>query len=114
MSVSCRHLLLKHTGSRNPLSRRDGKTVSRTKQEAHDELNEILKNISNNCTEDTFSNLSAEYSECSSYKKGGDLGEYGKGVMDPEFEKYSFSLGVNQLSGIVDSASGSHLIFRYR
>ncbi|NPV52326.1 MAG: foldase [Firmicutes bacterium] len=42
--------------------------------------------------------------------KGGDLGYFRRGMMDPEFEKAAFSLGVGQTSGIVRSAYGYHII----
>ncbi|HHV62209.1 MAG TPA: foldase [Firmicutes bacterium] len=42
--------------------------------------------------------------------KGGDLGYFQRGTMDPEFEKAAFSLGVGQTSGIVKSAYGYHII----
>ena len=40
------HLLIKHEGSRNPVSRRTGDSTSGvTKAAAHTELNEIMKRI---------------------------------------------------------------------
>src|SRR5262249_26355897 len=51
-----------------------------------------------------------ESSDTASGTKGGDLGEFGKGVMDPAFEKAAFSLPVGALSEPVLSAFGYHLI----
>jgi len=45
-----------------------------------------------------------------SASKGGDLGYFGKGVMDPEFEASAFSLEKGQHSGIVKTAFGYHII----
>ncbi len=45
-----------------------------------------------------------------SASKGGDLGFFGKGVMDPAFEKTAFSLPKNKLSEPVRSSFGWHLI----
>jgi peptidyl-prolyl cis-trans isomerase D len=42
--------------------------------------------------------------------KGGDLGEFGRGVMDPAFEQAAFSLAKGQLSEPVRSRFGYHLI----
>jgi peptidyl-prolyl cis-trans isomerase D len=42
--------------------------------------------------------------------RGGDLGEFGRGVMDPAFEEAVFSMPVGQLSGPVRSRFGYHLI----
>jgi peptidyl-prolyl cis-trans isomerase D len=42
--------------------------------------------------------------------RGGDLGEFGRGVMDPAFEEAAFSLSAGQLSGPVRSRFGYHVI----
>jgi len=42
--------------------------------------------------------------------KGGDLGEFGKGVMDPTFEKAALSLPIGRVSEPVLTAFGFHLI----
>jgi parvulin-like peptidyl-prolyl isomerase len=41
---------------------------------------------------------------------GGDLGEFGRGAMDPAFEKAAFSLPIGAVSEPVLSAFGYHLI----
>ncbi len=51
-----------------------------------------------------------ESSDTASGAKGGDLGEFGKGVMDPAFEKAAFSLPIGTVSEPVLSAFGFHLI----
>lgn len=51
-----------------------------------------------------------ESADSVSAQQGGDLGEFGKGVMDPEFERAAFSLPVGQVSEPVLSAFGYHLI----
>ena len=59
-----------------------------------------------------FSELAAKNSDCSSAKRGGDLGMFGRGLMQKPFEEASFALGVNEMSGVVDTDSGVHIILR--
>lgn len=51
-------------------------------------------------------------SHCSSARRGGDLGEFGPGKMQPAFEQATFALAVGELSGPVFSDSGVHIILR--
>jgi peptidyl-prolyl cis-trans isomerase NIMA-interacting 1 len=43
----------------------------------------------------------------------GDLGYFGEGDMQKEFEEAVFQLKPGEMSHIVDTASGLHLIERY-
>jgi NIMA-interacting peptidyl-prolyl cis-trans isomerase 1 len=60
----------------------------------------------------TLGNLAVSESDCSSARKMGDLGFFGKGDMQKEFEEASFQLTPGQVSGVVETASGLHLIER--
>lgn len=58
-----------------------------------------------------FAALAKEHSEdLGSARKGGDLGLFGRGIMDPEFEAAAFELPLNEVSDPVRSAFGYHLI----
>lgn len=59
---------------------------------------------------DKFDELAKKYSTDSSAAKGGDLGWFDKGKMVPEFEKAAFSMTEGQVSGIVKSNFGYHII----
>ncbi|QXM07406.1 peptidylprolyl isomerase [Crassaminicella indica] len=68
---------------------------------------ELLKRVKNG---EDFAKLAKENSKCSSSKKGGDLGYFGRGKMLPEFEKAAFSLKVGEISDIVKTEYGYHII----
>lgn len=56
--------------------------------------------------------MAEEFSECRSAQNGGDLGEFGRGAMQKAFEDAAFSLKPGELSDLVDSDSGIHIILR--
>lgn len=60
--------------------------------------------------EDFAAIAKSESDDPGSAKQGGDLGFFGKGVMDPAFEKAVFSLQKGQVSEPVRSSFGFHLI----
>jgi len=118
--IRVRHLLVKHTKSRRPASWKQvhrlqswGLTqdpITRTPEEAM----EIIKSYQDKIQTGSISlgELAASESDCSSARKHGDLGYFGRGEMQPEFENAAFQLGVGEISPIVSSQSGLHLIER--
>ena len=111
--ISCRHLLVKHKDSRRPKSWKS-ESIIRSKQDATELIlrfrEEILRG---NDIEQSFIELARKESDCNSYKRGGDLGSFGRGRMQWKFEQGAFALDVNELSDVVHTDSGAHLIFRY-
>lgn len=109
--VRCTHLLIKHAGSRNPVSRRTNQSSANvTKEAAIAELKEWQAKIQAGTI--SFEDAAAQRSDCGSYQKQGDLGFFSRGQMQKPFEDASFALKVGEMSGIVDTDSGVHLIKR--
>ena len=59
-----------------------------------------------------FSKIAKEVSLCPSGKRGGDLGAFSRGKMVREFEKAAFVLKKGQISPIVKTKFGYHIIKR--
>ncbi|HBE72154.1 MAG TPA: peptidylprolyl isomerase [Planctomycetaceae bacterium] len=57
-----------------------------------------------------FGKLAAEHSSCPSGQRGGDLGEFGKGQMVPEFDEVVFTGDLNAVHGPVKTQFGYHLL----
>jgi parvulin-like peptidyl-prolyl isomerase len=57
-----------------------------------------------------FSALAKQFSEDGTAAAGGDLGDFGRGQMVPEFENVAFGLGAGAISDLVQSQFGFHII----
>ena len=57
-----------------------------------------------------FAAVAKEHSSCPSSSKGGDLGEFGRGQMVPEFDEVVFSAEVGKVQGPVKTQFGYHLL----
>ena len=73
------------------------------------EAQEILDKVKKG---ESFSKLAGERSLDGSRKRGGDLGYFGRGKMVKDFEKTAFSLEKGQISNIVKTQFGYHIIKR--
>jgi parvulin-like peptidyl-prolyl isomerase len=100
--VHARHILISIKTPEAPSDDALDKPQARAKAE------ELLKRI--RAGED-FGSLAKEFSkDPGSKENGGDLGWFGRGRMVPEFEKAAFALQPGQVSDIVESQFGFHII----
>ncbi|ODO07238.1 peptidyl-prolyl cis-trans isomerase NIMA-interacting 1 [Cryptococcus wingfieldii CBS 7118] len=108
------HILAKHSGSRRPASwRSDNITISSAEAQSIIEKHvAYLKSLPKEHLAREFAKIASTESDCSSAKKGGDLGWFGRGQMQKPFEDNTFSTPIGELSDIVKTDSGVHVILR--
>ena len=73
------------------------------------EANAVLERLNKG---EKFANIATEVSLCPSRKRGGDLGTFSRGKMVKEFEQAAFALQKGQISPIVKTKFGYHIIKR--
>ena len=61
-----------------------------------------------------FADVAKTNSTCPSSRQGGDLGEFGPGMMVPEFDKVVFSAPLNEVQGPVQTQFGYPLLVTSR
>ena len=108
-TVRVKHILQKHTGSRNPNDSLRNRPITRTKEEAIANIQNFKAQIK---SAEDWDKIAQEYSECRSALNGGDLGHFGPGQMQAPFEEASFALQPGEISDLVDTDSGIHIIWR--
>ncbi len=101
--VKVSHILIK-----TPLPGPDAKVDEKGVAEAQHRAEDLLKQLKSGAN---FEDLARKNSEDpGSAKQGGSLGWIGKGRTVPEFEKAAFSLPKGQISDLVKSSYGFHII----
>ncbi|KAA3479607.1 peptidyl-prolyl cis-trans isomerase Pin1 [Gossypium australe] len=127
--VRASHILIKHQGSRRKASWKDpeGRVISNTTRDAAvSQLKALRDDIASGNAK--FGEVASRHSDCSSAKRGGDLGRlkvlsvsmavfcyaspFGRGQMQKAFEDATYSLKIGEISDIVDTDSGVHIIMR--
>lgn len=83
-------------------------TLEEAKQKAREMLTDLKKQIEDGAD---FAELAKKYSDDpGSAAQGGDLGWFGRGQMVPEFEEAAFSLQPGQVSDIIETQFGLHIL----
>jgi parvulin-like peptidyl-prolyl isomerase len=86
-----------------------GMDATRSKVEARELAEEILERVRSG---ESFATLAETYSDCPTAAKQGDLGFFGKGRMVKPFEDAAFALNKDEVSDVVETKFGYHLIKR--
>ncbi len=100
--IRASHILLMHAESSRS-------TATRTQEEAIEKIAGIKTDLD---AGGDFAEAASEHSDCPSSSSGGDLGEFSRGMMVPEFDEVVFDLEIGATSGVVETPFGYHIIQR--
>jgi len=111
-----RHILLKHRECKSTVDKVRNRQVKRTRGEAERILRAVLEECESDPRRRAFTQRCRELSECTSCltagELAGDLGWVKPGKFGPAFDAAAFLLQVGQLSDLVDSEQGIHIVMR--
>lgn len=103
--ISARHLLVSYKGAL-----RASPGIGRSKSEARVRAEEAQKKAA---AGEDFVELVKQYSdEPGAGERGGDLGKFDRGSMVPAFANAAFALKVGEISSVVETQFGFHVIKR--
>ncbi|MCA8954834.1 MAG: peptidylprolyl isomerase [Planctomycetes bacterium] len=102
--IGASHILISYKGA----SRAESATM--TKEEAKKKAEELLVELKK--SPEKFADLAKANSTCSSKDKGGDLGVFPFGQMTKPFSEAAFKLEVGQITDVVETEFGFHIIKR--
>ena len=106
------HCLIKHADSRRPSSHRT-KVISLAKSDARNEADALRKRVAaSSDMEAALSDEASKRSDCPSSTNGGRLKPFQRGDLERAFEAAAFRLAVGELSPVVETAAGFHVIRR--
>uniref|UniRef100_A0A7S1LI91 Peptidyl-prolyl cis-trans isomerase n=1 Tax=Alexandrium catenella TaxID=2925 RepID=A0A7S1LI91_ALECA len=111
-----RHIVLKHRECKSTVDKVRNRQVKRSRGEAERQLRAVLEECEGDPKRRAFTLRCKELSECTSCLSAGDLaGDLGwvkPGKFGQAFDAAAFPLQVGQLSDLVDSELGIHIIMR--
>ncbi|MFT5679357.1 MAG: parvulin-like peptidyl-prolyl isomerase [Myxococcota bacterium] len=102
--IAARHILVAWQGTVGAES-----TLRRSRAEAKTNAERLLTRLQSG---EDFAALAREASDGPSRVLGGDLGPFEADAMHPDFSTAAFSLSVDEISGLVETPFGFHLIQR--
>jgi peptidyl-prolyl cis-trans isomerase C len=85
----------------------DASATPEVKAKAKEKAEALLKELK---AGKDFADVAKTSSTCPSKEQGGDLGFFGRGQMVPEFEQAAFALKPGEMSGVVETQFGYHII----
>lgn len=97
------HILIAYQGAKDA-----PETVTRSREEARALAEEVHRRVTEGREE--FAKVASERSDCRSRADGGGLGVIVRGQMPPTFEDVAFSLDPGQVSHVVETEAGFHVI----
>jgi parvulin-like peptidyl-prolyl isomerase len=105
--VAARHILISYKGAQGAAA-----GITRSKDEAR----ALAESVRTKATEPNvdWDALAEQHSDEPNHAVGGDLGVFERGRMVPAFERAVFGLEVGQISQVVETPFGFHVIQRYR
>lgn len=86
----------------------DGDTQT-SKDEARAKISAIRERV---LSGKKFDDEAAAHSMCPSGKEGGSLGWFGRGMMVPEFDQAAFALRKGEVSDVIETQFGYHIILK--
>ncbi len=101
-SVKASHILITYEGAE-----RANPEIKRTKEEAEEKANELLKDAIKEGA--VFTELARNNSDGPSAPRGGDLGYFQEGVMTQKFNDFAFENNVGHI-GLVETDFGFHIV----
>jgi parvulin-like peptidyl-prolyl isomerase len=102
--IAARHILVAYRGAQ-----RAEAGVTRSRDQARELAEQVARDARGGAA---WEQLWEKNSDEPSGRDGGDLGTFGRGQMVPAFEQAAFGLQVGQISSVIETPFGFHVIQR--